>query len=428
MNVKNILDEVAPNLLIEKPMIKILKDESKRIVSLLQAELKKSKVSAEVFLGGSFAKNTLIKSEFYDVDTFVRFDWRYENISIILKEVLEKVAKKNKLKLETIHGSRDYFRILVRDNIIFEIVPVIKIKKPREARNVTDLSYFHVNYIKNKIRKGNLSEEIVLAKQFCKAQRIYGAESYVNGFSGYALECLIINYKSFEKMLKELSKVKVGERVIVDSAKHYKDKSNVLFEMNESKLSSPIILVDPTWKERNALAALSREVFEKFQVAAKAFLKSPNKSFFEIKKFDVSSFEAKAKKSKNEFVKLNITTEKQPGDIAGTKMKKFASYLENELQRYFEIVDKEFEYGGDNGARLYLSVKSKGELIRTGPPKDFEAHAKAFRKANENVFEKNGVLHARIKINLSAEKFIKDFVKKYDKNIKSMGISGLKVN
>ncbi|MBS3065963.1 nucleotidyltransferase domain-containing protein [Candidatus Pacearchaeota archaeon] len=427
MNIKRVLDEAASNLMIEKPVIKILKEESKRVVSILKEELKKSKVSAEVFIGGSFAKNTLIKGEFYDVDIFVRFDWRYEKLSEILERVLEKIAKKNKLKLESLHGSRDYFRIIIRDNIIFEIVPVVKIKKPKEARNVTDLSYFHVNYVKNKIRKGNLSREIVLAKQFCKARKIYGAESYVNGFSGYAIECLIINYKSFEKMLKELVKVKIGERIVIDSAKHYKKKEDVLFEMNESKLGSPIILVDPTWKERNALAALSRETFERFQDAAKKFLKHPSKEFFVIRKFDIQSFKNNARKSNAELVKIEITTNKQPGDIAGTKMKKFSSYLEKELRRYFDILEKEFEYSGENSAKLYLSAKSKGEIIRTGPPKDFEAHAKSFRKANKNVFEKNGVLHARVKINFTAKKFISDFLKKYNKTIKSMGITGLEL-
>lgn len=428
MNAKKILEDVSLNLLIEKDELKLIEEESKRIVSLLQNELGKSKISAEVFVGGSFAKNTLVIGEFYDVDIFVRFDWKEENISLRLKEVLEKIAKKNKLKLEKLHGSRDYFRIFVKKNIIFEIVPVIKIKRPREARNVTDLSYFHVKYVKNKIRKTNLSKEIILAKQFCKAQKIYGAESYVGGFSGYSLECLIINYKSFYKMLKELSKVKIGERIVIDSAKSYKNKNDVLFEMNESKLASPIILVDPTWKERNALAALSRETFEKFQESAKNFLKHPSKEFFTINKFDIESFRDKAKRIKAEFVRIEILTDKQPGDIAGTKMKKFASYLENELRRFFEINDKNFDYAGENKAIFCLSAKSKGEIIKTGPPVIFDKHSEEFRKQNKNVFEKKGILHARIKINFSAKEFIRNFAKRYHKTIKAMGISDLKID
>lgn len=427
MSIKGIVDEVAKSLVIGGRELNSLKEETKKIVSLIEGELTKTKTSADVFVGGSFAKNTLITGEFYDVDIFIRFDWKYEDISSILNNILKKIAKKNKLKLETLHGSRDYFRIK-KKNFIFEIVPVTKIKKPKEARNVTDLSYFHVNYVKNKLKKGKIAQEVILAKQFCKAQKVYGAESYVNGFSGYALECLIISYKSFEKMLKELVKVKPTERVIIDSEGFYNKKNDVLFEMNESKLSSPIILVDPTWKERNALAALNRETFNKFQDAARNFLKKPSKEFFVIKKFNVESMKGKAKKEKAEFVKVEMTTNKQPGDIAGTKLKKFASYLEKELSRYFEITEREFEYAGENKATIYLAAKSKKEIIRIGPPAKFEKHAAAFRKQNKNVFEKNGLLHAKIKINFTAKKFIKDFAKKYAKTIKSMDVVGLKIN
>ena len=425
MNAKRVLEEIVSSLVTKELQVKALKEETKKITYLIENELKNSKISAEVFVGGSFAKETLVKEEFFDIDIFVRFDWRYEDISRLLTNILGKIKKKTKLKIEKLHGSRDYFRI-IRGRIIFEIVPVVKIKRPKEARNVTDLSYFHVNYVRKNIKK--LAKEIVLAKQFCKSQKIYGAESYINGFSGYALECLIIYYKSFEKMLKELIKVKLGERLIIDPAKSYKKKGDVLFEMNESKLGSPIILVDPTWKERNALAALSRETFERFQEIARQFLKKPNKSFFEIKKFDIEHFKNKAKKEKGEFVKIEIGTNKQPGDIAGTKLKKFSNYLTRGLSRFFEIKGKEFDYTGENKATLYLIAKSKGEIIKIGPPKTLEKNAREFKKQNRNVFEKNGILHAKIKINFTAKKFISDFSKIYHKNIKDMDIVGLKVN
>lgn len=424
MSVLHVLDSL--DLVPGKDETGYLKKEAGRITSLLREELKKSKIDAEIFLGGSFAKDTLIKGEFYDIDIFVRFDWKYEDISKLLTKVLDKIKKKHKLKIEKLHGSRDYFRI-IKSNIIFEIVPVARIKKPKEARNVTDLSYFHVNYVKRKFGK-NLGKEVVFAKQFCKAQKVYGAESYVNGFSGYALECLIIYYKSFEKMLRELAKIKPGERLIIDPEKAYKKKSDVLFDMNESKLNSPIILVDPTWKERNALAALNREMFEKFQEVARKFLKHPSKNFFEIKKFDIDGFKNKAKKEKAEFVRIELETNRQPGDIAGTKLKKFSNYLIKEVSRFFEVKDREFDYSGENKATFYIIAKSKREIIKIGPPRTLENNAKEFKKQNKSVFEKNGILHAKIKINFSAKKFIRDFAKKYHKSIKDMGIAGLKVN
>ncbi|MCU0641992.1 MAG: hypothetical protein MUF61_00200 [archaeon] len=424
MTIKSVLDSL--DLFPDKSSISVLQERTKELCSLIRDGIKAAGIDAEVFPGGSFSKATLVKGEFYDVDIFVRFNWKHEGISELLNRILTKIAKKNKLNLEKLHGSRDYFRFLEGKNIIFEIVPVTKIKKPKEARNVTDLSYFHVNYAKRKLGK-NLAKEVIFAKQFCKAQKVYGAESYVQGFSGYSLECLIINYKSFEKMLKALVKVKKGGRLIIDPGNAFKRKADVLFEMNESKLNSPIILVDPTWKERNALAALSRATFERFQEAAASFLKRPSRSFFEIEKLDIIKMRNRVKKGE-EFASIELSTDKQPGDIAGTKMRKFSNYLSKELSRYFNIRESEFEYNGETRAVFALILESKGEIMRAGPPVKMEKDAKAFKKQNKNVFEKQGRLHAKIKVNFTAKKFIHEFSKKYKKTIEGMGINGLKVN
>ena len=167
----------------------------------LEKKLKAKKIKAEVFIGGSLAKGTLIKKDKYDIDIFIRFDEKYrdKDISGLLESAIEKKARK-------IHGSRDYYQI-ARGNTIIEIIPVIKIKKPEEAGNITDLSYFHVNYVKRNLNE-KMRKEVLLLKKFFKAAKVYGAESYINGFSGYGAECLIIVYKSFEKALKELLKVK----------------------------------------------------------------------------------------------------------------------------------------------------------------------------------------------------------------------------
>ena len=84
----------------------------------LKERLKKSKIKADVFIGGSLAKNTLVKKDMYDIDVFVRFDKGYgKKISGMLEKILRDVKK--------VHGSRDYYHKIV-GNIIIEIIPVIK--------------------------------------------------------------------------------------------------------------------------------------------------------------------------------------------------------------------------------------------------------------------------------------------------------------
>jgi tRNA nucleotidyltransferase (CCA-adding enzyme) len=400
----------------EKKELSELKKETANIVSKMREVVRKGKISAEVFVGGSYAKDTLIKKDKYDIDIFVRFDWKQDNISDLLEKILKKVMKD---KLTKIHGSRDYFR-MIKNGIYFEIVPVTKIKKPEEARNVTDLSYFHVNYVKKRTSK-KLAREIRIAKRFCKAQEVYGAESYIKGFSGYGLECLMIYYKSFEKMLKELSKAK--ERVIIDQEKIYKKKSDVLFELNESKLKSPVVLVDPTWKERNVLAALSKETFKKFQEAAKKFLKKPSEKFFEEKEINIEDLKKESKSKKAEFLHVKLKTERQKGDIAGSKLKKFGNFLTRELSKYFEILKKEFSYDDEKKGDLYLILRPKKESIKVGPPVKMKDHAKEFKKRNKNVFEKAGILHSRMKVDFSAKEFMKKFKKEEKIKTKDMSIS-----
>ena len=405
MNLKKVLKEQIPLVKPAEKEIKELKKLSKEFIEELNSVLKNSKIDAKAFVGGSFAKGTLVKKEKYDVDVFVRFDWRYDNISDLLEKPAKKVSKKFDLKLERLHGSRDYFRAKLKNNLsYFELVPVTKIKKIHEERNVTDLSYFHVPYVKRKAK--NIKDEILLAKSFFHAQKIYGAESYIQGFSGYALECLIIHFGSFEKMLKELVKVKIGERLVVDIEKKYKRKNEIFIEMNESRLHSPVVLVDPTYKERNALAALSNETFAKFQKVAKQFLKSPNKNYFVLKEIDEEKLEKNAKKKKAEFLKIKIKTDKQKGDIAGTKLKKFSHVLEREINNYFEILENEFDYDDKQSANLFLVAKSRKEIVRIGPPLRMKKHVQAFKKEHLDTYEKNKFIHARIKINFGAKEFV----------------------
>jgi len=217
---------------------------------------------------------------------------------------------------------------------------------------------------------------------------------------------LIIHFGSFEKMLKELVKVKIGERLVVDIEKKYKRKNEIFIEMNESRLHSPIILVDPTYKERNALAALGNETFAKFQKVAKQFLKNPNKNYFVLKEIDEEKLEKNAKKKKAEFLKIKIKTDKQKGDIAGTKLKKFSHVLGREINNYFEILENEFDYDDKQSANLYLVAKSRKEVVRIGPPLRMKKHVQAFKKEHLDTYEKNKFIHARIKINFGAKEFV----------------------
>ena len=426
-----------------------LKIKSEEICEKIKNTLKKRKIDADVFIGGSFAKGTMERKEEYDLDIFIRFDWEYQNLSDELEKILKFAFFKSgiqtkkslhvtsgllgaqdakstlrHLDIKKMHGSRDYFRINENKRFNFEIIPVTRIKNPKEARNVTDASYFHVNYVRRKMKtKKDIARQIRIAKSFFRASGGYGAESYIGGISGYGVECLIIYFKSFEKMAKWMINVK--EREVIDMEKKYKKKRDVLFELNESKINCPIVLVDPTFKERNVLAALTKETFAKIQEKLKEFLRNPKEESFIEKKLDEKDILRTAEKKRAELLKVEIFTDKQEGDIAGSKLKKFSKFLEGEISRYFDVLSYNFNYNFGNSAKAYYILKSKKELLLVGPPKNIEKGAKAFKKKYKNVFEKKGRLYTKEKINFSAKEFLIKWKVDNTERIKEMYIKNL---
>jgi len=414
MSLNKILKQQLENIKPEKEVLDKIKNTAKEFCKELEKKLRRKRIKAGVFVGGSLVKGTLIKKDKYDVDIFVRFNKKYkdEDISELLGKVLGRAKK--------IHGSRDYFQVL-KEGVVFEIIPVVKINRPEEARNITDLSYFHVSYIVDKLKKKKLREEIMLAKSFCYAQNCYGAESYIRGFSGYALELLICHYKSFLRFIKEISRRK--DKIIIDDAKFYKSKQEILRELNESKIQSPIILIDPTFKDRNALAGLSEEVFKRFQKVCKDFLKKGSLDFF-IKQ-DIN------KELSKKYPELNaviVKTNKPPGDVSGAKAKKFFEFFVYSLKKEFKIKKSFFEYDSNkNTANFYFVLGKKEDEIKKGPEITDIENLRKFKRAHSNAFIKNHRAYARIKHNLSFEKFMKDFLKNNKKIIKEMDIEKIKL-
>lgn len=383
---------------------------------------------ATVAIGGSYAKGTLTKSKNYDIDVFVRCHEEPHMALERLLPTLREVSEHHGMSLMHMHGSREYVRLWYSPKIVFEIVPVMYLRRGKGVENVTDLSYAHVAWVRKKLlRKRALVREIALAKLFCKAQRVYGAESYVQGFSGYALECLVLHYGSFVRMLHALVRVKKGERVVLDPEEHYRTARQALLLLNESKTRSPIVLVDPTWKERNVLAALSEESLVRFQKAAQQFLTKPDAAFFEQREIRGEELALRAQRKNAELVTVLLETQKQAGDIAGTKLRKFAELLGVQLAYRCHVVEKEFVYQGAHEAVAYFIVKEGKQLMQKGPPLSMKEHARRFKQQHRHTIVKKGVLYAPLPRGTSAVAYVRTFVEQYAPMVKQMDISWVKV-
>ncbi|MBI4140060.1 nucleotidyltransferase domain-containing protein [Candidatus Woesearchaeota archaeon] len=358
------LIEATPQKRTLKPVIKFLKE--------LNERLKKIGCNAKATLGGSFAKGVWLEGD-YDVDVFVQFNSPgNDNISEKLSEALKG------LNFDRVHGSRDYYKIK-KYSFTFEIVPVIKIKNASQAINVTDASPLHVRWVLKNGKK--LQADIRLAKLFCKSIKIYGAESFIGGFSGHALDILIIYYGGFEKFLRRAEKW--GQKVIIDPEKHY--DANPLRYMNKSKTEGPLVIVDPLDKNRNSAAAVRKETFEKLKKEARKFLRKPSKKFFETKMLKVP---------KNSIV-LTVETIKGKYDVVGSKYLKMFKELKKGLAP-FEVLHSEWEWTeGKKPTFVYKLKKEKIENIEMiGPPIKMRDAAEKFRKSHKNVKKIKGRLIA----------------------------------
>jgi len=373
MSMKSVLASELERISLSRDEILRMEKIAKTFIVSLKTE------GVKAFVGGSLAKGTMVNREGkQDIDIFVQFDYSEDILG--LEGILNKIELPGVLK--KVHGSRDYFQI-VCDEVILEVIPVVKNSDPERAENVTDVSLSHVKYIGGEIKKNPaIADEIKLAKAFCQANRFYGAESYIHGFSGYSLEVLVIYFGGFEKFLKN-----IGKKKVIDPLKYFKSEREVLSELNSSKLQGPLVLVDPTYKYRNVLAGLGLETFEKFLGIKNEFLKNPSLDYFERKPIDVEGM----KKMKGRFVKVELATDRQKGDIAGTKMKRLLDFFVSQLERKQQkVLVKEFDYDGGQDAQGYLVVSEKPEIESRGPSVGLEEASNAFLKSKgKNAFQKN---------------------------------------
>ena len=379
---KQVIDELRP----EKDVV----DKCTIVLDSINSEIKKKKIKARAVLGGSIAKGTFLKDD-YDCDIFVKFnlDYKKKDISNLLEKILKIFPKVNR-----IHGSRDYFNFK-SNTINFEIVPVLNIKKAEQAINITDCSPLHVKWVKDNLKKNpKLADEIRLAKAFCKACKVYGAESYLRGFSGHVLDILTIYYKGFTPLLKNA--VKWKEQEVIDFNDYY--KGSALERLNKSKLSS-LVIIDPIQPERNAAAVLSSENFLLFRKSAKSFLKKPSKRYFEKKEITIKELKEGSKGKK--LVLLDIKALDGKEDVVGSKLLKAFNYINKTLvSNGFTVYDKGWKWDKKEKALFWFILKDEAlsEFFkRIGPPIKNKENLKQFMKKHKKTFIQSKRICANVK-------------------------------
>jgi tRNA nucleotidyltransferase (CCA-adding enzyme) len=375
---KKVIDAVKSAIIMDSEESERLSVVMSEFEEKVTTELSKQGVVANLFVGGSVGKGTCLPG-IHDIDYFMRFDLKKygeENLSEVCEGVLSGIFK-DVLRLK---GSRDYFRVKI-DEYEIEIIPVLYIKRINQAKNLTDQSPFHVNWIKKKVKsKKNLDFDMRLAKQFLRASNVYGAESWIGGFSGHVTEILVVYYGGFENFLKAMLKWK--DKTIIDVEKVYKGK-DILDILDDAKTVGPLIVVDPVDKDRNAAAALGLDKFELLRSKSEKFLKKPHKKFFSELETTVDDIKKMGKS--NCVLIWKSPPEDEKMDVSGAKMVKYAVHISRMFKdEEFIVLDSGMYWNKHDDGLVWVIVDkkdlSKKQLIKGPQTFGMQTHIMAFKK------------------------------------------------
>src|SRR3989344_5850135 len=401
-DVDELLKDVYEEL---KPDSQRIRKETEKTIKKINSALGKKKIKAKAIAGGSVAKGTFLKGD-HDCDLFVKFDYnRYKDKDI--SGLLEGALRKSFRKVSRVHGSRDYYHII--NELRYEIIPVLDVKSPAKALNITDCSPLHVNWV-NKFPK--MKKDIMLTKAFCKAAGVYGAESYIKGFSGHVVDIMTIYYGGFLNLLKAASKWKSKE--VLDYYNAHKGKA--LLNLNRSKTQSPLIVIDPVQPDRNAAAALGDEKFQIFRKRASEFMKNPSKRFFAAEAVDLDRIRKDAQSKGGKLIIIDVKAKTGKEDVVGAKLLKSLEFIVSQLkQNDFKIIAHGWKWDKARKAFFWIAVDKKDlpqTEVREGPPVKVKKHYENFRKAHKNAFEKKGRVYAEVKRKfVNAEVFLRYLMK-----------------
>ncbi len=260
MNIDEFVKERSP----ERDEISLYSLAFDQLSSKLREEISKNDIDAEPVLVGSVAKGTNLKGS--DLDIFIAFSRKYSEKEIEKTGLLlaRKAVPSGKARYaEHPYITGNYLGIKT------DIVPCYMIKPGEIKVSSVDRTLLHTKYV-NENLSDTEKNEVRKLKLFMKAAGIYGADVMTSGFSGYICELLIINKKSFDSVIKDLSNLK-GRLRIPEHAD--------LAEFG----NSTAIVIDPTDPKRNAAAAVSLESLSKFKIASKLYLNNGFNAVFNRK-------------------------------------------------------------------------------------------------------------------------------------------------
>ena len=411
--------------ILEKALEKITPTKKEILAQKKLAEEIKNKILSmkyqqeSVELVGSLARETNLKGD-NDLDIFVFFPEKIERPEFEKQGLAIGKLVFRGWQWEKAYSEHPYIRGKIKGFDV-EIVPAYRIIDAYKLKSAVDRTSFHNQYLLCQLSEKQKGE-VRLLKQFLKGIKAYGADLKYSSVPGYVTELLILNYGTFEKTIKNISKWNNQE--IIDIEKQ------ISSEEARKKFDSPLIIIDPVDKNRNVAAALSLNQYARIIAASRAFLKKPSlKFFFGTKTKPLNIKETKKLIEKEGLILTEIGyPKKEISDVLWGQIRRLSKKISSSLkQKDFSVLRSEMWSDEEKEIILVFDLEAnKLEKVkkRIGPEVTNEEHSEKFLEAHKKkisgprIEEGRWVVEIERKHNRATD-YLQEFLKKLKKSEKA---------
>ena len=277
-----VLDRVSERVTPDADERERLRAATADLTARAEAAIDDLPVGADVTQVGSSARSTWLAGD-RDIDLFVRFPTGLD------REELERYG------LDVGHavlpdGHEEYaehpYVTGEYDGFDVDLVPCYAVDSAREIRSAVDRTPFHDAYLQARYTP-ELAADARLLKRFMKGVGVYGSDLRTEGFSGYLVELLILEYGGFVPLVEAAAEwhppVQFDLRGSVDPQRTDDGAGRAEIPPEEAEAASfddPLVAIDPTDPDRNVAAVLSAANLARFQHYCRELLDDPRESLF----------------------------------------------------------------------------------------------------------------------------------------------------
>ena len=220
-------------------------------------------------------------------------------------------------------------------------------------------------------------------KRFMAMNGTYGSEFKVGGFAGYLCELLILHYGTFENTLMGATKWNYGHSIDLENY----GTSNMF--------DDPLVVIDPTDKNRNVGAALRLDKMGEFIQSSRNYLSSNNKKdyFHPLKRsLDIDSILAEFEGRNGKLIAIRFDIPDIPLDTLHPQIRKTTEALEKKLNdEEFNVFKADYWSDEKSNAVILLEMASStlnDVRVNVGPKVFIDRACRNFAKkyGSENCY------------------------------------------